>query len=115
MRGALVVAQLAVSFILVIAAGLFLRTFASLSQLPLGFVPEPLVVVQVNLLASGIPPEERGARVERLRDTAAATPGVRSASVSGDRSYRRRVGYQQQGGRGRWFPASRGHRETRLA
>ena len=40
-RGALVVAQLAVSFILVIAAGLFLRTFASLSQLPLGFVPEP--------------------------------------------------------------------------
>jgi len=81
-RGALVVAQLAVSFILVIAAGLFLRTFASLSQLPLGFVPEPLVVVQVNLLASGIPPEERGARVERLQDAAAAMPGVRSASAS---------------------------------
>ena len=81
-RGALVVAQIAVSFVLVIAAGLFLRTFASLSQLPLGFVPEPLVVVHMNLLASGIPPEERGARVERLRDAAAATPGVRSASVS---------------------------------
>ena len=81
-RGALVVAQLALSFVLVIAAGLFLRTFASLSQLPLGFVPEPLVVVQVNLLASGIPPEERGARIERLREAAAATPGVRSASAS---------------------------------
>jgi putative ABC transport system permease protein len=84
-RGALVVAQIAVSFILVIAAALFLRTFASLSQLPLGFVPEPLVVVQVNLVASGIPPEERGARVERLREAAAATPGVRSASLSGIR------------------------------
>jgi putative ABC transport system permease protein len=81
-RGALVVAQITVSFVLVIAAGLFLRTFASLSQLPLGFVPEPLVAVHVNLLASGIPPEERGARVERLRDAAAATPGVRSASAS---------------------------------
>ena len=81
-RGALVVAQLAVSFILVIAAGLFLRTFASLSQLPLGFTPEPLVVVQMNLLASGIPAEERGARVERLRAAAAATPGVTSASAS---------------------------------
>lgn len=81
-RGALVVAQIAVSFVLVIAAGLFLRTFASLNQLPLGFVPEPLVVVHVNLLASGIPPEERGARVERLRDAVAATPGVRSASAS---------------------------------
>jgi putative ABC transport system permease protein len=84
-RGALVVAQIAVSFVLVIGAGLFLRTFASLSQLPLGFVPEPLVVVHMNLLASGVPPEERGARVERLREAAAATPGVRSASLSARR------------------------------
>ena len=81
-RGALVVAQIAVSFVLVIAAGLFLRTLASLSQLPLGFEPERLVVVQMKLLASGIPPEERGARVDRLRDAAAATPGVGSVSVS---------------------------------
>jgi predicted permease len=81
-RGALVVAQIAISFVLVIAAGLFLRTFASLSQLPLGFTAEPLVAIDMNLLASGIPPEERGARVERLREAAAATPGVRSASVS---------------------------------
>ena len=81
-RGALVVAQIAVSFVLVIAAGLFLRTFASLSQLPLGFGPEPLVVVDVNLFASGIPPEERGARVERLRDAAAAVSGVKSVSGS---------------------------------
>jgi putative ABC transport system permease protein len=80
-RGALVVAQIAISFVLVIAAGLFLRTFASLSQLPLGFVPEPLVVVDVSLSASGIPSEERGAQVERLRD-AAAVSGVRSVSLS---------------------------------
>jgi predicted permease len=84
-RGALVVAQIAVSFVLVVGAGLFLRTFASLSQLPLGFVPEPLVVVHMNLLASGIPPEERGARVERLREAAVAAPGVRSASLSARR------------------------------
>jgi predicted permease len=71
-----------VSLELVIAAGLFLRTFTSLNQLPLGFVPEPLLVVELNLQASGGPPEERGARVERLRDAAAAVPGVRSASVS---------------------------------
>jgi hypothetical protein len=80
-RGAVVVKQIAVSFVLVIAAGLFLRTFASLRQLPLGFVPQPLAVVNVNLFASGIPPEQQGARVERLRD-AAAVPGVRSLSVS---------------------------------
>ena len=82
MRGTLVVAQIAISLVLVVAAGLFLRTFASLNQLPLGFVPEPLLVVELNLQAGGGPPTARGARVERLRDAAAAVPGVRSASVS---------------------------------
>jgi len=81
-RSTLVVAQIAVSLVLVVAAGLFLRSFASLNQLPLGFVPEPLLVAELNLQASGGPPEERGARVDRLRDAAAAVPGVRSASVS---------------------------------
>jgi predicted permease len=81
-RGTLVVVQIGVSLVLVVAAGLFLRTFASLSQLPLGFVPEPLLVAELNLQASGGPPEERGARVERLRDATAAVSGVRSAAVS---------------------------------
>jgi putative ABC transport system permease protein len=81
-RGALVVAQIALSFALVVGAGLFLHTFASLNRLPLGFVPEPLLVAELNLQASGGPPEERGARVERLRDATAAVSGVRSAAVS---------------------------------
>ena len=84
-RGTLVVAQIAVSFALVVAAGLFLHTFASLNRLPLGFVPEPLLVAELNLQAGGGPPQERGARVERLRDAAAAVPGVRSAAVSSTR------------------------------
>jgi predicted permease len=82
LRSTLVVAQIAVSLVLVVGAGLFLRTFASLNQLPLGFVPEPLLVAELNLQASGGTPEERAARVERLRAAAAAIPGVRSASVS---------------------------------
>src|SRR4029453_12649711 len=81
-RGTLVVVKIAVSLVLVVAAGLFLRTFASLNRLPLGFEPEPLLVVELNLQATGGPPEGRGARVERLRDAAAAVPGVHSASVS---------------------------------
>ncbi len=84
-RGALVVAQIAVSFALVVAAGLFLHTFASLNQLPLGFVPEPLLVAELNLQPGGGPPQERGARVERLRDATASVPGVRSAAVSSER------------------------------
>ncbi len=84
MRSTLVVAQIAVSLVLVVAAGLFLRTFASLNQLPLGFVPEPLLVAELNLQASGGPPEERGARVERLR-TRRRPSRRRSATVAAER------------------------------
>jgi putative ABC transport system permease protein len=83
-RSTLVVAQIAVSLVLVVTAGLFLRTFAALNQLPLGFEPEPLLVAELNLQAAGGPPDMRAARVERLRDAAATVPGVRSASVSAE-------------------------------
>ena len=48
-RGALVVLQLALSLVLVIGAGLFLRTFAALSRTPLGFAAGGLTVAGVNL------------------------------------------------------------------
>ena len=88
-RGTLIVAQIAVSLMLVTAAGLFLRSFASLNQLPLGFVPEPLLIAELDLRATDAPPAppdltiaQRGPRAERLRDAAAAVPGVRSAALS---------------------------------
>ena len=81
-RGTLVVAQIAMSLMLVTAAGLFLRSFSSLNQLPLGFVPEPLLIAELDLQASDAPIEQRGPRAERLRAAAAAVPGVRSASLS---------------------------------
>ena len=81
-RSTLVVVQIAVSLVLVVAAGLFLRTFASLNRLPLGFEPAPLFIADLDLQAKGGPPEARGARVERLREAAASVPGVRSASVA---------------------------------
>ena len=82
LRGALVVAQIAVSLTLLVVAGLCVRTFASLSRLPLGFVPEPLVVAELDLGASGAPIEQRGLMVARLEEAARVVPGVRSASVS---------------------------------
>ena len=115
-RGTLVVAQIAVSLMLVTAAGLFLRSFASLNQLPLGFVPEPLLVAELDLQSSDAPIEQRGPRAERLRAAAAAVPGVRSASLS-------RVSLLTGGGWGanrvadrRWAHACRGsEREPTLA
>jgi predicted permease len=82
LRGTLVVAQIALSLILVVAAGLFLRTFSSLSRVPLGFTPESLVVVSLNLQPSAVGATERVALTERLRVAATAVPGVTSAGVS---------------------------------
>ena len=82
LRGTLVVAQVAVSLMLVAGAGLFIRSFAALNDLPLGFVPEPLLIAELDLQTSNTPIEQRGAHAERLRAAAAAVPGVKSASLS---------------------------------
>lgn len=81
-RGTLVVVQIALSLVLLTTAGLLLRSFTSLNRLPLGFVPEPLLVTELNLRADDAPVEDRYARAERLRAAAAAVPGVRSAALS---------------------------------
>jgi putative ABC transport system permease protein len=81
-RSTLVVAQIAVSLLLLVAAGLFLRTYISLNRVPLGFAPERLLVLALDLQRSDVPPEARGAHMDRLRDAAAAVPGARSAALS---------------------------------
>ncbi len=80
-RNILVVSQVALSLVLLIGAGLFLRTFVVLSRVPIGINTESLVVVDLNLQQSRLPGEERGARVERMREAVSAIPGV-TASVS---------------------------------
>ncbi len=78
----LVVVQVALSMILIVAAGLFLRTFSSLVHKDLGFEREPVLVVGVNAQRVALEPADRAAFYERLRAAAAATPGVASAAVS---------------------------------
>jgi predicted permease len=78
----LVVAQVALSLVLVVAAGLFVRTFASLANLDLGFEREPVLVVNVNARSLAIEPDQRPALYERAREAAAAVPGVQRAALS---------------------------------
>jgi len=78
----LVVVQVALSLILVVAAGLFIRTFSSLARLNLGFDRNPILVANVSILRTGVEEDQRAALYERLRQAAAAVPGVRSAAVS---------------------------------
>jgi putative ABC transport system permease protein len=81
---ALVVVQIALSLMLVVAAGLFVGTFAKLATLDLGFDGDRVLVTQVNAQRSSTKAdlETRVALFERLSAAAAAVPGVTSAAAS---------------------------------
>jgi predicted permease len=78
----LVVVQVALSLILVVAAGLFIRTFSSLAHLNLGFDRNSILVANVSILRTGLEGDQRTALYERLLEAAATVAGVRRAALS---------------------------------
>ena len=78
----LVVAQVALSVVLVVAAGLFVRTFVSLTNLHLGFEPGRVLVITVNAQRAPIAPANRVATYERVRESVRAVPGVAEAALA---------------------------------
>src|SRR5262249_22652459 len=77
-----IVLQVTLSLLLVVVAGLFIRTFTSLAHRPLGF--EPARVVVVNLVAShaSIDAAQRIAVYQRARDAVRSVPDVADAALS---------------------------------
>jgi putative ABC transport system permease protein len=80
LRNMLVVAQVALSLALVVAAGLFVRTFASLVSQPLGYATSSIVTADINIQRSNVAPAARLDAFSRLRDAVASVPGVTNAA-----------------------------------
>ena len=80
--GGVVVAQVAISLILVIATGLFLRTFRALASADVGFEPDRVVIVTVDARKSAFPSERRDILYERLTEAVAGASRVESAAAS---------------------------------
>ena len=76
----LLVAQVAVSMLLLVAAGLFGRTFQQLTQVPLGFDDERLLVATVRTPTTS--PAEQSEVRHRFSRTIASVPGVTAAAGS---------------------------------
>jgi predicted permease len=72
--------QIALSTLLVIGAGLFMRTLAGLSAVETGFRSENLLLVQIPLPQNRYPARADVAFHQRLEEALAATPGVESVS-----------------------------------
>jgi putative ABC transport system permease protein len=84
-QGAFVVTEFALALVLLVGAGLLLRSFAKLLATSPGFRPESVVAMSVSLPAQAYPgaAEVRGYYESALRDLA-AIPGVLSVGASSD-------------------------------
>jgi predicted permease len=78
----LVVLQVALSLVLIVAAGLFVRTFSSLARLDPGFDRHPILVASINAQRAQLEPGDRPELFRRALEAAAAVPGVASAALS---------------------------------
>ena len=78
----LMVSQIAVTVLIVVAAGLFLRTLSNLASIQLGFNQENVLTFQLNARQAGHTDPEIVAFYNDLRTQFSAIPGVRAASLS---------------------------------
>jgi macrolide transport system ATP-binding/permease protein len=78
----LVVTQIAVSLLLLVAAGLFVRTLNKLNSIEVGFNRENLLLFSVHARQAGYRQEAMPRFFANLQERFASIPGVRSASAS---------------------------------
>jgi putative ABC transport system permease protein len=78
----LVVVQVALSLVLLVAAGLLVRTFERLANVPLGFDADRVLVVNVDTARAHTDAATRDAYYEQLVQAVASVPGVEHAAAS---------------------------------
>ena len=78
----MVVTQVALSLVLLAAAGMFARTLNRLANVPLGFDPKGVLVITVNAARADVDPATRLRVYERIIEAVAAVPGVTRAAGS---------------------------------
>jgi putative ABC transport system permease protein len=75
-------AQVALSLVLLVAAGLLLRSFVKLVTLDIGFDRNNVLLVQTDLGAARIPVDRQAATYEEIESRLSALPGVLSVGRS---------------------------------
>ena len=79
----LVVAQIAMSFGILVAAGLFVRTLDKLHSIPLGYARDHILLFTLNARQAGHRDPEIATFYENLRKRFESIPGVSGATLSG--------------------------------
>jgi predicted permease len=82
LRTGLLVLQVTMSAVLLVGAGLFVRSFSHVRALRLGFDADPAVLISRNLRGSSLPDSQLIALNAELLRTAQALPGVEHAATA---------------------------------
>ena len=83
-RGALVVAEFALAIIVLVGAGLLLRSWWHVKGIDSGFAPERILVVELTTPTTFSLPAQRADLYGRVLEQIQAVPGVESAGIVGD-------------------------------
>ena len=81
LRTALLLSQAALSVVLLVGAALFVRSLRNVENLHLGWDPDRLLHIRLDLRGMELKPEERQALLDRTLERVRAMPGVTSAST----------------------------------
>ncbi|HYE88601.1 MAG TPA: ABC transporter permease [Vicinamibacterales bacterium] len=79
---ALLVTQVAVSVVLLIGAGLFVRTLQNLRSVDIGFESSNILMFRINPALNRYTPERTQQLYDRVQDALSALPGVRAVSYT---------------------------------
>ena len=82
LRRHLVSIQIALSLLLLVGTGLFVRTLTSLAAVPLGFQTDNILTFQTDPGRSGYEPTQAAGLYRRLEERILAIPGVEAAGIS---------------------------------
>ena len=98
LAGSLVMAQVALSLVLIVGAALFVRTFAALTTRDIGFERNRALIVSIGAQRTGLDSAARAGLYERIRRSVEAVPGVSHAAFSitaplGDNTLVRRMDF----------------------
>ncbi|HET9400526.1 MAG TPA: ABC transporter permease [Candidatus Acidoferrales bacterium] len=77
----LMIAQIAVSLVLLVGASLLARTLLNLEHLPLGFDPNNVLLARIDPRLADYKPQAVAALYKQLLDRLSALPGVRAATI----------------------------------
>jgi putative ABC transport system permease protein len=80
LRTGLLLFQGALSVVLLVGAGLFVRSLVNVRSMPMGYDLDPIVFLEVNTRGQPMPPAQSIPLMGRLIEALSATPGVRSAA-----------------------------------